>query len=213
MKKIIISVLAGLSASTCFAKEYPIQANMIKPEMQNAEYQVDQIDMPNHLGTLVCDNGSKVKIYNKSEIFVGGEEGWNAKKLIHLSIFGDLIANAIESDSVFVGNATPWPIIVGAEVAKEGIVKYSENNQVDPDKRAKALNVTAGISTGSTIANIAIALGASNPAGAFVGIVGGVFAYNQANKQYELEKMNAGKIKVLTFMPYPTDSTKAFACE
>ena len=75
------------------------------------------------------------------------------------------------------------------------------------------MNVTAGISTGSTVANIAVALGATNPAGAFIGIVGGVFAYNQANKQYELEKMNAGKIKVLTFMPYPTDSTKAFACE
>ena len=67
MKKIIITILAGLVSSSCFAKDYPIQATMIKPEMRNYEYQVDQIDIPNHLGTLVCDNGSQVKIYNKNE--------------------------------------------------------------------------------------------------------------------------------------------------
>lgn len=147
------------------------------------------------------------------KIYIGTDEGWNAKALIRFSILGDIVAKAIESDSVFVGGNTSWPIVVGTEVAKEGIIKYSERHDVYPDKKENALNVTAGISTGSSIANLAIAAGAANPVGVFVGIIGGVIAYNQATKQYELQKLNAGKVKVITFIDHPVNPEKAYACE
>lgn len=208
----MITVL-GCLVSQGYAKEYPIQATMIKPEMKNEEYQVEKIEEDNFLGTLVCTNGNKVKIYNKKDIYIPEESGWDAKALIRLSIVGDIVAKAIESDSVFVGGNTSWPIVVGTEVAKEGIIQYSEKHQINPDKKQNALNITAGVSTGTSIANLAIAVGAANPVGAFVGLVGGVIAYNQANKQYEIQKKHAGQVKVLTFIDHPTKPEKAYACE
>lgn len=213
MRKLLILSAISCLLSQGYAKEYPIQATMIIPQMQNHEYQVENIDQDNYLGTLTCTNGTKAKLYHKKDIYVGTDEGWDAKAMIRFSILGDIVAKAIESDSVFVGGNTSWPIVVGTEVAKEGIIKYSEKNDIDPDKKENALNVTAGISTGSSIANLVIAAGATNPVGIFVGLVGGVIAYNQATKQYELQKLNAGKARVLTFIDHPLDSQRAYACE
>lgn len=213
MKKIIMITALSCLLGQVYAKDYPIQATMIKPEMQNSEYQVEKVENDNFLGTLTCTNGEKVKIYNKKDIYVGDSSSWEAKTLIHYSILGDLIAKAIESDSVFIGGNTSWPIVVGAEVAKEGIIQYSEKHEVNPDKKENALNITAGISTGSSMANLMMITGISNPIGIFVGIIGGIVIYNQADKQYELKKRNAGKIKVLVFMNHPVNPDKAYACE
>lgn len=209
---IMIATLCSL-AQQVVAKPYPIEATMIKPEMQANGYQVENLLEDNVSSTLVCTNGNKVKIYNKKDIYVPSESFWSAKALIRYSIVGDMVAKVIESDSVFVGNNTNWPIVVGAEVAKEGIIKYSEKHQIEEEKKQRALNATAGVSTGSSIANLAIVAGASNPIGAFIGIVGGIIVYNQATKQYELEKQNTGKVKVLTFIDHPTNIDKAYACE
>lgn len=205
--------ILGCLLGQVYAKDYPIQATMIKPQMQNDEYQVENIQNDNFLGTLVCTNGHKVKIYDRKEVYIPEDEGWDAEKLIHLSIFGDVLAKAIESKSVFVGGNTSWPIVVGAEVAKEGIVDYSNKHQVDETKKENALSVTAGVSTGASVANLAIAAGATNPLGAFVGIVGGAIAYNQASHKYELQREHAGQIKVLTFFDHPTRPEKVYACE
>lgn len=213
MKKIIIMTLTGCILSQVHAKDYPIEATMIQPKMQNSEYQVDYIENDNFLETLTCSSGQQVKMYNKKDIYIADTSGWDAKALIRYSIIGDIVAKAIESDSVFIGGNTSWPIVVGTEVAKEGIINYSEKHQVDPDKKENALNITAGLSTGSSVANLIIAAGASNPVGVFVGLVGGVIAYNQANKQYELQKINHGKVKVLTFIDHPLKPEKAYACQ
>ena len=213
MKKLLILSVIGCLFSQAYAKDYPIQATMIIPQMQNKEYQVENVNQYNYLETLTCTNGNKAKLYNKKDIYIGTEDGWDAKAMIRFSILGDIVAKAIESDSVFIGGNTAWPIVVGTEVAKEGIVKYSEKHDVDPEKKENALNVTAGISTGSSIANLVIAAGAANPVGVFVGLVGGVIAYNQATKQYELQKLNAGKARVLTFTEHPTNPEKAYACD
>lgn len=171
---IMIAALCCLEQQV-LAKDYPIEMTMIKPEMQNSQYQVENIYDDNYLETLVCTNGNKVKIYDKKEIFIPNESFWNAKSIIRWSIVGDIVAKAIESDSVFLGNNTNWPVVVGAEVAKESIIKYSERHKVEEDKKQRALNATAGLSTGSSVANLAIVAGASNPVGAFIGIVGGIF--------------------------------------
>lgn len=198
--------------SYVYAKEYPIQATMIRPQMQNAEYQVPQTEEIS-LDTLVCTNGKKVSIYNKKDIYIPEETGWGAKHFIRLSIVGDIVAKAIESDSVFFGGNTSLPIVVGTEVAKEGIIKYSEKHQVSTDKKQNALNITAGVSTGTSITNIAIAIGSSHPVGAFIGFIGGVIVYNQSTKQYEIDKKNLGKVKVSAFMDYPHHPGQVYACE
>lgn len=203
----------GCLLSQVHAKDYPIEATMIKPQMRNSEYQVDNVEQDNFLGTLSCSNGQKIKIYNKKEIYIADTSGWDAKAMIRYSILGDIVAKAIESDSVFVGGNTSWPIVVGTEVAKEGIIKYSEKHKVDVDRKENALNMTAGVSAGSSVANLIIAAGVSNPIGILVGIVGGVITYNQANKQYELQKLNNGKVKVVTFIAHPVNTDKVYACE
>lgn len=196
-----------------FAKPYPIELTMIKPEMQSNGYQVENLPENKMSSTLVCTNGHPVKLYDKKEIYIPNESFWSAKSLIRYSIVGDMVAKAIESDSVFVGSNTNWPVVVGTEVAKEGIIKYSEKHKIEDDKKQRALNATAGVSTGSSVANLAIVAGASNPVGAFIGIIGGIFVYNQATKQYEIEKNNIGKVKVLTFINHPTKTNLAYACE
>lgn len=208
----MIAALCALGQQA-FAQDYSIEATMIKPEMQNNQYQVENVYDDNYLQTLVCTNGNKVHIYDKKEIYIPKLGFFNAKALIRWSIVGDIVAKVIESESVFVGNNTNWPVVIGAEVAKEGIIKYSEKYQVAEDKKQRALNATAGVSTGSSIANLVVLAGSSNPIGAFVGIIGGIFVYNEATKEYELQRKNLGKVKVLAIMNHPTKPDKVYACE
>ena len=222
MKKLLLITLLGLIGNQSFSqtlenKQFPIKAIMIKPQMQDKEYMVNT---PFNLPTMYCTNGKKddrdmkpVKYYQRSEVYTENIDGFNAKDFIRLSIFGDVLAKMIESDAVFVGGNATWPVVVGAEVAKEGIIQYSEKYQVDPDKKEKSLNVTAGISTGTSIANLAVAAGASNPLGVLVGLVGGALVYNQTNKQYELHKKYDGKIKVIMYIDHPTDPNLVVACQ
>ena len=211
VKNLIITTALAFLVGNVHAKQYEIEATMIVPEMQTHEYQVEK---DTFVRAFSCPNGGSAKIYNKKDIYTGpASSGWDAKTLIRYSIVGDIVAKLIESDSVFIGGKTSWPVVAGVEVAKEGIIQYSERNNIDPVKKEKALNVTAGISTGSSIANLIIAAGATNPLGIVAGIVGGVIVYNKTNQAYELQRLNEGKVRVLAFIEHPTDIDKAYACE
>lgn len=69
MKKLLLLAALSCVLSQGYAKEYPIQATFIKPEMQTFEYQVDTVEKDNFLGTLTCTNGNKAKMYNKKDIY------------------------------------------------------------------------------------------------------------------------------------------------